>query len=149
MAEPESVEMDEAALTEFLERSGTGVLSFATGADEPPYSIPVSYGYDERQGLLYFRLALSADSEKAARLEDPVSFVTYRQTDSGWQSAVATGVLEAVPESDYESSALQGLWSVEIPLVDVFEHPTREVAFRHFVLDPERLSGRKESRAAG
>lgn len=58
---------------------------------------------------------------------------------------MATGRLEGVTEADYDSSVLQGMWLVEIPLVDIFERDPREVTFRYFRLDPERLTGREEA----
>jgi len=105
----------------------------------------VSYGYDELQGQFYFRLAFPADSGKDGVFENPVSFVTHGQTNDGWQSAVATGTLEEISDMEYDTSAVQGMWTVEIPLVDIFERPTREVTFRYFRLEPDELSGRKEA----
>lgn len=147
MGASNAITMDDDELAELLGRGGTGVLSFGTGAGEPPYSLPVSYGYNEAAADFYFRLAVPSDAGKVDLLDEPVSFVTYEQTDDGWRSALAIGRLEEVTEADYDSSALQGMWRVEIPLVDIFEHDPREVAFRYFRLDPERLTGRKETRA--
>ena len=141
-----TVAMDEAELTELLGRGGTGVLSFGTDADEPPYSLPVSYGYNVEEADFYFRLAVPSEAGKVDRLEEPVSLVVYERTDDGWRSAVATGRLEEVTEADYDSSELQGMWRVEIPLVDIFEREPREVTFRYFRLDPTELTGRKEAR---
>nr|WP_254425916.1 hypothetical protein [Haloprofundus sp. MHR1] len=63
----------------------------------------------------------------------------------GWRSAVATGTLEDVTEASYESSAVQGLWAVEIPEVDIFERPPEEITFREYRLDPKTLTGEKRS----
>jgi nitroimidazol reductase NimA-like FMN-containing flavoprotein (pyridoxamine 5'-phosphate oxidase superfamily) len=148
MVDLSSVEMDEEESKEFLERGGTGVLSFSTGAGDPPYSLPVSYGYDEMHGQFYFRLAFPADSAKEELHTNAVSFVTHRETDGGWKSVVATGELEEVSETDYDATALQGMWTVEIPLVEIFERPTKEITFRYFRLVPDQLSGRKETTTA-
>ncbi|MFB6180051.1 MAG: pyridoxamine 5'-phosphate oxidase family protein [Halorientalis sp.] len=142
-----TVELAEGKRNEFLGPGGTGVLSFAAGIDQPPYSLPVSYGYDETDGAFYFRLGFVANSQKADVVGDrrQVSFVTYDQTDSRWQSVVATGQLEEVTEAAIDSDAMQGLRRVEIPLVEAFERETTEVSFRFFRLDPETVSGRKEA----
>jgi len=147
MAESNALAMDEEELVELLGRGGTGVLSFSTDGGTPPYSLPVSYGFNETSMDFYFRLAVPGGAGKADVLDEPVSFVAFERTDAGWRSAVATGRLEEVTEADYDSSALQGMWLVEIPIVDIFERDPKEVAFRYFRLDPERLSGRKEAKA--
>ena len=138
------VQLCEQELNDFLGTGGTGVLSFSTEIEEPPFSVPVSYGYDADAGQFYFRLAFPDDSEKADLVDNPVTFVTHAETDAGWRSAVATGDLEDVTEMDYDSAAVQGMWAVDIPEVDVFDRPPEEIPFRQFRLAPEKLTGRKE-----
>ena len=147
MADTRTVELDEGEREEFLGTGGTGVLSFAAGIDQPPYSLPVSYGYDDMDAVFYFRLGFVAGSRKADVVDDrrQVSFVTYDETDNRWASVVATGTLEEVTEASIGSAAMQGLRRVEIPMVDVFERETDDVTFRFFRLDPEQVSGRKEA----
>jgi nitroimidazol reductase NimA-like FMN-containing flavoprotein (pyridoxamine 5'-phosphate oxidase superfamily) len=147
MADISSVEMDDEALAEFLAPGGTGVLSFSTGTDEPPYAIPVSYGYDGTGGRFFFRLAFPDGSGKVDVVESPVTFVTHRQPDGRWRSAIATGTLEEVTDDDYDFTTLAGTWAVELPLVEMFERPTREVTFRYFRLVPDELTGREETTA--
>jgi len=84
------------------------------------------------------------NSRKPDLVENPVSFVVHRETDAGWRSIVATGRLEEVTDAPYESTALQGLWAVDIPTVDVFERPPSEIPYRTFRLVPDELTGRKE-----
>ncbi len=115
------VQMAEGELNEFLGRGGTGVLSFSTGGDDPPFSLPVSYGYNADSGSLYYRLASPPDSGKADVLGRAVSFVAHAHTDDGWRSVVATGRLEELAEAPHESSAGQGTWAVRIPRVDIFD----------------------------
>jgi len=146
MQEPSPIAMDDEELVDLLGRGGTGVLSFSTDGGEPPYALPVSYGFNEVSMDFYFRLAVPAGAGKADVLERPVSFVAFERTDAGWRSAVATGRLEEVTEADYDSSALQGMWLVEIPIVDIFEYEPKEITFRYFRLPPDRLSGRKETK---
>lgn len=137
------VQLSDDERTEFLGNGGTGVLSFATESDEPPFSIPVSYGYFADAKALYFRLAFPDESPKRSLVDDPASFVVHRETDDGWRSVVTTGHLEEVSDAPYESSALQGMWAVDIPRVDIFDRPPEEIPFRTFRLIGEQLSGRK------
>lgn len=138
------LQMSEQEIHEFLGQGGTGVISFAIERDTPPVSIPVSYGYNEDVEAFYFRLSIPPDSRKADLVERGISFVTYDETDEGWQSVVATGELEAVGEAPYASSTVQGMWGIDIPKVDIFERPREEMTFRDFQLVPERVTGRKE-----
>lgn len=146
MADANEVTMDKEELDAFLGRGGTGVIAFATDDGDPPYALPVSYGYDEGHGGFYFRLAVTAGSQKAPVLDRPVTFVAFEDTDDGWRSAIATGELQEVTDAEHESSALQAMWAVEIPMVEVFERPTREIDFRYFRLVPDHLTGRRETR---
>ncbi|WP_256391947.1 pyridoxamine 5'-phosphate oxidase family protein [Natronoarchaeum rubrum] len=134
-------------LDEFLDDGGTGVISFSTAADEPPFTVPVSYGYyaDERQ--FYFRLSFPDEGGKAEFLDHPVAFVAHGREDGQWRSAVATGQLEEVSDAPYESMQVQGLWAVRIPRVDIFDRPPEDVPFRDFRLVPDTLDGRKEFRS--
>ena len=133
-------------IDEFLGRGGTGLLSFTAGSDRPPVMRPVSYGYTARSREFFFRLSLPASAEKGAVVGQPVAFATFEQTDEGWHSVVATGRLEPLADRPAESSAVQKLWDVRIPAVDIFDRPRDEVALQDFRLDPDELSGRKEVR---
>ena len=128
----------------FLGTGGTGVLSFSTPVDEPPVSIPISYGYFADADSIYFRLSMADDSRKPDLVDKPVSFVVHRETDAGWRSVIATGRLTEVIDAPYDSAALQGLWAVDIPTVDVFERPPAEIPYRTYRLIPDNLTGRKE-----
>ncbi|ELY44043.1 flavin-nucleotide-binding protein-like protein [Natronorubrum sulfidifaciens JCM 14089] len=130
---------------EFLGTGGTGVLSFTRGEDEPPASFPVSYGYYDDDECFYFRLSFPPSSAKASVIENPVSFVTYADDDDGWHSIVATGTLEELTDLPHESVAVQGMWAVDIPTVEIFDRPRSEITFHDFRLEPERIRGRKET----
>ena len=136
--------LSDGEMSAFLGNGGTGTLSFSTSSDEPPFSLPVSYGYDADTAHFHYRLALSADGTKGQYLDRPVTFVTHRRTDDGWRSVVATGVLEDLGELPYESAARQERWAVDIPFVDVFEESPDDVTFGQFRLVPDELTGRKE-----
>lgn len=138
------LQMSDDEIADFLGRGGTGVLSFATESDEPPVSIPVSYGYNADEQLLYYQLSTPQDSRKADLIDKPVSFVAYGRDDSRWESVIATGTLDDLEEEPYESSEVQGMWAIQIPRVDIFERPREEVTFDFFCLAPDTLTGRKE-----
>lgn len=144
MVDVSVTEMAEDERDAFLGRGGTGVISLSTAIDDPPHSLPVSYGYDAVGSTFYFRLAVPPGSEKGDLADRPVSFVTFGETDGVWQSVVATGRLEATTDEAIATETLEGLERVEIPLVDFFGKPIRDVDFEFYRLDPEQLSGRIE-----
>lgn len=136
-------------IDEFLGRGGTGVIAFATEPEEPPVSIPVSYGYNADLEAFYFQLSFPRESRKEDLIPRHVSFVVHEETDDGWRSVVATGRLEEISESPYESAAIQGMWAIEIPIVEIFDRPWTEVTFRYFLLEPETVTGRAEVPSEG
>ncbi|ELY60834.1 pyridoxamine 5'-phosphate oxidase family protein [Natronococcus jeotgali] len=140
------VQLSADEMNEFLGRGGIGVLSFGRGADEAPFSIPVSYGYNPDEAAFYYRLSMTEESEKADLVDRSVSFVAHRETDEGWRSVVADGRLAEIEDSPFEPGDLHGMWAIEIPIVDIFERPLRDVSFRFFRLEPEAMTGRKEVR---
>lgn len=140
----DTVELEVEERDEFLGRGGVGVISLSTPGDDAPHTIPVSYGYDATEATFYFRLAVDADGGKGELRDRAVSFVTYGD-EGGWRSVVASGRLEGTTEEGIAAETLAGLDRVEIPLVDVFEEPTRTVSFEFFRLVPEEITGRKES----
>jgi len=141
-------QLSEDELTAFLGNGGTGVISFSTSDEGPPYSLPVSYGFNADMKHFHFRFAFPPGSEKDALVAQPVSFVTHEETDAGWRSVIATGSLEDLTNEPHESSAIQERWGVDIPLIDIFEEPPEDVTFRQFRLVPDQLTGRKQIHSA-
>jgi nitroimidazol reductase NimA-like FMN-containing flavoprotein (pyridoxamine 5'-phosphate oxidase superfamily) len=145
MRDTDAVRMTDDERDEFLGRSGTGVLSLSTDGDDPPHSVPVSYGYDPVEATLYFRLAVGEGSGKANAADRGVTFVTYGEDDGRWKSVVASGRLVSTSDDGSSTESLAGLErTAEIPIVDVFGERTSEVTFEYYRLDPERLTGRAE-----
>ncbi|WP_226013444.1 pyridoxamine 5'-phosphate oxidase family protein [Halomicrobium salinisoli] len=143
MPEDTPIEMDEEERDEFLGNGGTGVLSLSTPDDDPPHAVPVSYGYDQTESTFYFRLA--AGESKGDLDGRPVVFVVHGDGDDRWRSVVARGHLEDVDNEDIATETLDGLDHVDIPLVDIFHAPTREVDFEFHRLVPDELTARIES----
>jgi nitroimidazol reductase NimA-like FMN-containing flavoprotein (pyridoxamine 5'-phosphate oxidase superfamily) len=145
MTSPEAVQMADDERDEFLGRSGTGVLSLSTAGDDPPHSVPVSYGYDPVERVFYFRLAVGPESGKADPTDRGTTFVTYGERDGRWRSVAASGRLVSTTDESLSTESLAGLERAErIPIVDVFGEPTSRVEFEFYRLDPDRLTGRAE-----
>jgi len=137
--------MDAEERDAFLGAGGTGVIALSEGGPTAPHAVPVSYGYDETEGVFYFRLAVGPDSAKGDLADRAVTFVTYGQREDGWRSVVASGHLRSTTADDVALESLEGFQSVQIPLVDVFGAPTADVPFEFYRLDPASLTTRKES----
>ncbi|USZ70287.1 pyridoxamine 5'-phosphate oxidase family protein [Natronosalvus halobius] len=147
MSRIEVAELEEAERTSVLGTGGTGVLSFSTEGDEPPRTVPVSYGYDSVESTFYFRLATSPEHPPETLDGHAVSFVTYDANDEWW-SVVAKGRLQDIERDDVGTDALEGLERVEIPLIDIFETHPREIDFAFCRLEPTAFTGRRESSTA-
>src|SRR6056297_2479357 len=106
-------QLSEDELTAFLGNGGTGVISFSTSSNAPPYSLPVSYGFNADEKHFHFRFTIPPGSEKDTLVAQPVSFVTHDRTDAGWRSVIATGSLEDLTNEPHESSAVQERWGVD------------------------------------
>ncbi|WP_267640397.1 pyridoxamine 5'-phosphate oxidase family protein [Haloarchaeobius amylolyticus] len=147
MEDIRSVQMDDETRNEFLGRGGTGVISLSTDADQAPYSIPVSYGFDAEEETFYFRLAFGADSTKADLLDRDthVSFVTFEQTGEGWKSVVARGQLASITEGAVGTEILDRMRHIHIPLVDTFDRDPQELSFEFYRMQPYDLAGKQEA----
>lgn len=148
MTTPEPTRLDETERDEFLGAGGTGVLSFATDANEAPHAIPVSYGYDAVETTFYVRLAVGPDSEKADLVDRPATLVVYEEVDGVWHSVVASGRLESVTDDALGTEPLAGLDRVALPLYDVFGRPPKEVQFAFRRLVPDEFTTLRESSTA-
>lgn len=149
MDESHRAEIPDGERDAFLGIGGTGVISFPAEAARSPHSVPLSYGYDAEEATFYFRMATGEESEKGEVVGKSVTFVTYGHDDESdrWWSVVAKGALERVDTEGIASQTLRGLERVDIPLVDVFDVPVRDISFEFVRLVPDELTARKELRA--
>lgn len=129
----------------FLGTGGTGVLSLNSPTDEPPHSVPVSYGYDASTETFYFRLATGPDSAKGELADRPATLVTYGNPEDRWQSVVAQGRLEPTTADSAAIESLEGLRHVDLQYVDIFDQPLETVSFEFYRLVPTRIGTRRES----
>ncbi len=144
MALDQQTELSRDEIDALLGRHETGVLSLACG--DEPYATPISYGYDAAESTFYFRLAVDPGSEKGDLEDRAVSVVVYGQDEADdWHSVVASGRLEETTDEGIATDTLAGLKRVDIPLVDIFGKPPRDVAFEFYRLAPDELTGRTES----
>jgi hypothetical protein len=148
MEDVRSVRMSPEERDEFLGTGGTGVISFDTAGDGPPYTRPISYGYDAEMGNFYFRLAIGPEDAGKRDLIDEdreISFVTYDETDGGWRSIIATGRLEEITKSALDPDVAEAMQRVKIPFVDVYDSHPLTLEFRFFRLTPDEVTGQREA----
>lgn len=90
------IEMEEAAVSAFLEDQGHGVLALAGG--KGAYGVPVSFGYDgEAVYLALLRFGDASEKLEAVESTDNASLVAYDVEDRyHWRSVVVRGALEPV-----------------------------------------------------
>ena len=141
---PGAVALDDDAVDEFLGPGGTGVLALA-GADES-YAIPVSYGFDAEERTFYLRLAFGPESAKRSFVAttDLASLVVHDDTPDGWTSVVARGTLAEVTEASLSGVVSRAVRTMEIPFVEIYDRPARELDFQLYRLAPDSLTGRRE-----
>lgn len=136
--------MSQDEIDEFLAGEGYGTLAFG---GEQPYAIPMSFGYDDNERVLYMHMGIFEGSEKGSRIADGTSAslaVTRYERPDRWRSAIVQGSLsklsrEAVQERNVAAAFARG----ELASVDVFVQDLSEVEFEWYVLEPTSISGRQ------
>ncbi|TYT61291.1 pyridoxamine 5'-phosphate oxidase family protein [Natrialba swarupiae] len=108
--------MDDDDIVSFLSTRSFGVLGLS--AEETPYLIPMSYGFDG-ESRLYFGYVVGSQSRKAELSDraDAASFLVYSvETMFHWQSVLATGTLRALPPDETSNAtAVEGpMWRPEL-----------------------------------
>ncbi|WP_256290610.1 pyridoxamine 5'-phosphate oxidase family protein [Halobellus inordinatus] len=137
--------MDDAAVEERLETTGTGVLSLADGDDS--YAIPLAHYYDG-DGL-YFRLGVTDGSRKQELLEttDTACYVLYGTEDTDdprgietW-SVLVTGRLTELPDSEHERFDTAEI-NEQFSPIRVFDEDIDEMEIVIVELEIESITGR-------
>lgn len=93
--------MAEQMAEQFLASRGHGVLSLAT--ENTGYGVPISYGYDPETSRCVIQFVSEPGSQKRSFFEtsETVTLTTYDyDPDGDWQSVIATGSLESLPDED-------------------------------------------------
>ena len=139
-----TVEMTTEEIDEYLDEAGLGILAFA---GDPPYAIPMSFGYDTERRELYLQLGTFAESEKQRRLQESKSVslvVDHYDRPDRWRSVIVDGTLRTLSEAERnDRGALETFAKSKLASVDVFSMDPGEVTFSWYVLDPTSFSGRK------
>ncbi|ELY48453.1 pyridoxamine 5'-phosphate oxidase-related FMN- binding protein [Natronorubrum bangense JCM 10635] len=135
--------MTAAAIDDFLGHHETGVLSLAR-TDEP-YSIPISYGYDDDDRVFYMRLVSTPESEKRAFLDTSPSarLVVYDEQASSYRSVIATGTLENIPPAELTPSQIAQYGDAKRPLFEIWAQQKDELDIELYRLTPDSLNGRQ------
>jgi hypothetical protein len=131
-----------AEVDQFLGRHETGVLSLA--AEDLPYAIPVSYGYDADERRFYLRLVATPGSEKAAFLGDTprARMVVYENEGQSYHSVIASGDLAEIPRDELTVSDVEQYGDAKTPLFEMWGRDKRALDVGLYVLDPDELTGR-------
>ena len=143
MATDGSVDMDAEEIAAFLGQGGTGVLSLA--ADDVPYSIPVSYGFDQNKRAFYFRLGFVGPTVKRRFIKPaaPARFVVYDRRGADWRSVIAAGTLEPITADKLTTEVATALQRGDLPLYEIWDSPREEIEFETYRLNLDELTGRK------
>ena len=106
----------------------------------------------DAQNVFYDGETLTLDLYDAAAVSGPkpgavlVRGGAFTVGDKGeFENELENAGLEDIEEDGVGTEALAGLDRVNIPIFDVFEQPLRLVDFEFVRLEPEALTGRKES----
>ncbi|SDQ28533.1 pyridoxamine 5'-phosphate oxidase family protein [Natronobacterium texcoconense] len=143
MAIDQETEMTDAEIDDFLSCHETGVLSLAR--ENEPYSIPISYGYDEENQSFYMRLVSTPESEKREFLDStPESrLVIYDDSGSTYRSVVATGTLENIPPAELTPDQIAQYGDAQRPLFEIWAQAKKDLNIELYRLAPETLEGRR------
>ncbi|AFZ72298.1 pyridoxamine 5'-phosphate oxidase family protein [Natronobacterium gregoryi] len=139
----QETEMTRAEVDDFLSRHETGVLSLAR--DDEPYSIPISYGYDDENQRFYVRLVSTPNSEKRSFLHSTpeTRLVVYDDTGSTYRSVIGKGTLEKIPPAELTPDQIAQYGEARRPLFEIWAQGRDELDIELYRLEPETLGGRR------
>jgi hypothetical protein len=109
-------QMTDDEIRAFLSSQGVGVLGLA--AEEGPYMLPMSFGYDGADRL-YFTYVVGEQSRKRELSDraETARFLVYKASSRfNWQSVVLTGTLSVVPEGEWDDvdESMANAWHPDI-----------------------------------
>jgi hypothetical protein len=134
-------ELDRETVDELLEEAGYGILALAAG--DEPYSIPVSFGYDDE--AVYFAFVKDRPSNakfefiadgKTARL-----LVTDINARFDWRSVAVTGPVDAIDLGDEGWSQLVTTLENNPWFSTAFEDADSVEGVRGWRLVPDEVGG--------
>ncbi|MFD1587700.1 pyridoxamine 5'-phosphate oxidase family protein [Halorientalis brevis] len=138
--------MDDGEIKNFLSSQGVGVLGLQ--AEEGPYLLPLSYGYDG-ESRLYFTYVIGSSSRKQSLTAETETarFLVYKaESMFSWESVLLKGSIEAVPmdQLDDHEAAMENAWRPDLFVsgetsggVEVYQFEIDEqVGIKHTGLPP-------------
>jgi len=109
--------MTDDEIRSFLTEQGVGVLAVA--ADDVPYVVPMSFGFDGDE-TLYFLFLLFGEASRKQTLCDRANrarLLAYSaESMHDWRSVITTGSVERVPEADWSElrTAMENAWHPDL-----------------------------------
>lgn len=128
---------------DLLARHETGVLSLA--ADDEPYAIPISYGYDATDRRFYMRLVSTPESEKREFLagRPTARLVVYEEGDGIYRSVVVVGTLEEIETADMTVDRIEQYGKAKRPLFEIWGQSKKNLDIQLYELESDTISGRE------
>ena len=117
MIEGGTAPMTDDEIRSFLTEQGVGVLAVA--ADDVPYVVPMSFGFDGDE-TLYFLFLLFGEASRKQTLCDRANrarLLAYSaESMHDWRSVITTGSVERVPEADWSElrTAMENAWHPDL-----------------------------------
>jgi nitroimidazol reductase NimA-like FMN-containing flavoprotein (pyridoxamine 5'-phosphate oxidase superfamily) len=134
--------MDREEIRQFLSNQGFGVLGLT--AEEVPYMLPMSFGYDG-EDRLYFTYVIDEDSEKERLTAeaDRAAFLVYDAPAAfQWQSVALTGTINHLPPDRWDEfqAVRANAWQP-----DIFKDAEAEATVRVYQFHIEDQEGYKHT----
>lgn len=131
--------MSKTEVEEFLEETGTGVLSLSS--QDESYAIPESFGFQD--GALYFQLVWDEGSEKMSYIESTKTATLTVFSEEPAQSVIVRGTIEVVPSDEHPVAATAVAENANIPTLNVIpDKVPAELSMGFYRLEPDEMAGR-------
>jgi nitroimidazol reductase NimA-like FMN-containing flavoprotein (pyridoxamine 5'-phosphate oxidase superfamily) len=108
--------MEDDEIRSFLSNQGTGVLGLP--ADDGPYLLPISFGYDGERRLAF--TFVPAERSRKRELSDRATQATFLVYDAttmfSWQSVVCAGTIDEVTGDDLDAAleTMRNAWHPDL-----------------------------------
>ena len=109
-------EMTTGEIEQFLSTQGVGVLGLP--AEDGPYLLPMSFGYDGADALYFtFVLGETSTKEELSEAAETARFLVYDASSAfTWQSVLLSGTVEPVPEDEWAAveGTMENAWHPDL-----------------------------------
>ena len=136
-------QMTDEEVDDFLLGRQVGVLSLSQ--DSEPYSVPVTYYFDDETRRFYFRLILPPGSHKRRFLtKRPLSrLVVYEEDPPRYRSVIARGRPREIGDGDVDLDYVEQFGSMMRPLFEMWSEPKPNLDIKLYEFDPTMITGRR------